>query len=46
MGRIVISENVSLDGIGAGERLLERIGRISGEAATVALDEQRLAGFA
>lgn len=41
MGKIVISENVSLDGIGAGERLLERIGRVRGEAATVLLDEAK-----
>ena len=39
MGRIVISENVSLDGLGAGERLFEWVGQIKGEAASVLLDE-------
>ncbi len=39
MGKIVISENVSLDGLGAGERLLGWVGQIQGEAAKVLLDE-------
>ncbi|MFY9931833.1 MAG: dihydrofolate reductase family protein [Streptosporangiaceae bacterium] len=39
MGKIVISENVSLDGLGAGERLLDWVGQIQGEAAKVLLDE-------
>ena len=39
MGKIVISENVSLDGLGAGERLFEWVGQIKGEAASVLLDE-------
>jgi dihydrofolate reductase len=39
MGKIVISENVSLDGLGAGERLFAWVGQIKGEAAKVLLDE-------
>jgi dihydrofolate reductase len=39
MGKIVISENVSLDGLAAGERLVEWIGQVKGEAAKVLLDE-------
>jgi dihydrofolate reductase len=39
MGKIVISENVSLDGLAAGERLFEWVGRVKGEAAKVLLDE-------
>lgn len=39
MGKIVISENVSLDGMAAGERLVEWIGQVKGEAATVLFDE-------
>src|SRR5712691_6112528 len=39
MGKIVISENVSLDGLGAGERLFDWVGQIKGEAARVLLDE-------
>src|ERR1700756_3634667 len=39
MGKIVISENVSLDGLGAGERLIDWVGQIKGEAAKVLLDE-------
>jgi dihydrofolate reductase len=39
MGKIVISENVSLDGLAAGERLFEWVGQIKGEAAKVLLDE-------
>jgi len=39
MGKIVITENVSLDGIAGGERLLAWVGQIRGEAARVLLDE-------
>jgi dihydrofolate reductase len=39
MGKIVISENVSLDGLADGKRLLEYVGRITGEAGQVLLDE-------
>jgi dihydrofolate reductase len=39
MARIIISENVSLDGFGAGERLFEWVGQVKGEAARVLLDE-------
>jgi dihydrofolate reductase len=39
MGKIVITENVSLDGIAGGERLLAWVGQIRGEAAKVLLDE-------
>jgi dihydrofolate reductase len=39
MGKIVISENVSLDGLAAGERLVERVGQVKGEAVKVLLDE-------
>jgi dihydrofolate reductase len=39
MGKIVISENVSLDGVGAGGRLFEWVGQIKGEAASVLLGE-------
>ena len=39
MGKIVMSENVSLDGLGAGERLFEWVGQIRGEAAKVLLEE-------
>jgi dihydrofolate reductase len=39
MGKIVISENISLDGLAAGERLFDWVGRIKGEAAKVLLDE-------
>ncbi len=39
MGKIVMSENVSLDGLAAGERLLNWVGQIKGEAAEVLLDE-------
>lgn len=44
MGKIVISENVSLDGIAAGERLVEWVGQIKGEAAKVLFDEALSAG--
>jgi dihydrofolate reductase len=39
MGKIVISENISLDGLAAGERLFDWVGQIKGEAAKVLLDE-------
>jgi dihydrofolate reductase len=39
MGKIIISENISLDGLAAGERLSQRLGQIKGEAAKVLLDE-------
>ena len=39
MGKIVISENVSLDGLADGERLFEWVGPVKGEAARVLLDE-------
>jgi dihydrofolate reductase len=39
MGKIIISANVSIDGIGGGERFIERVGRIKGEAAKILLDE-------
>jgi dihydrofolate reductase len=39
MGKIIITENVSLDGIAGGERLLGWVGQIKGEAAKVLLDE-------
>ena len=39
MGKIVMSENVSLDGLGDGERLFEWVGQIRGEAAKVLLEE-------
>ena len=39
MGKIVISENVSLDGLADGQRLFDWVGQIKGEAATVLLDE-------
>jgi dihydrofolate reductase len=39
MGKIVISENISLDGLGAGERLFDWVGQIKGEAAKVLLAE-------
>lgn len=39
MGKIIISANVSLDGIGGGGRLLEWVGQIKGEAAQILLDE-------
>ena len=39
MGKIVISENVSLDLLAAGERLFEWVGQVKGEAAVVLLDE-------
>src|SRR5215218_3071031 len=39
MGKIVISENVSLDGLGAGDRLFDWVGQIKGDAAKVLLDE-------
>jgi dihydrofolate reductase len=39
MGKIVISENVSLDLLAAGERLFEWVGQVKGEAAEVLLDE-------
>jgi dihydrofolate reductase len=39
MGKIVISENVSLDGLAAGERLFDWVGQIKGEAAKVLLGE-------
>ncbi len=33
MGKVIISANVSLDGLGGGTRFLERVGQIRGEAA-------------
>jgi dihydrofolate reductase len=39
MGKIIISENISVDGFGAGERLFEYVGQLTGEAARVLLDE-------
>jgi dihydrofolate reductase len=39
MGKIVISENVSLDGLATGERLFDWVGQIKAEAAKVLLDE-------
>lgn len=39
MGKIIISENVSLDGLAAGERLFGWVGQIKGEAARILLDE-------
>jgi dihydrofolate reductase len=39
MGKIVISENISLDGLAAGERLFDWVGQIKGEAVKVLLDE-------
>jgi dihydrofolate reductase len=39
MGKIIISENISLDGIAAGERLAQRLGQIKGEAVKILLDE-------
>jgi dihydrofolate reductase len=39
MGKIVISENVSLDGLAAGERLLDWVGQITGDAAKILFDE-------
>ncbi|HMD91996.1 MAG TPA: dihydrofolate reductase family protein [Trebonia sp.] len=39
MGKIVISENVSLDGLAGGERLFAWVGQVKGEAAKVLLDE-------
>jgi dihydrofolate reductase len=39
MGKIVISENISIDGLGAGERLFDWVGQIKGEAAKILLDE-------
>jgi dihydrofolate reductase len=39
MGKIVISENISLDGLAAGERLFDWVGQIKGEAAGVLLEE-------
>jgi dihydrofolate reductase len=39
MGKIIISENVSLDGLGTGERLFDWVGQIKGEAAKVLFDE-------
>jgi dihydrofolate reductase len=39
MGKIIISENISLDGLAAGERLAQRLGQIEGEAAKILLDE-------
>jgi dihydrofolate reductase len=39
MGKIIISENISLDGLAAGERLSQWLGQIKGEAARVLLDE-------
>jgi dihydrofolate reductase len=39
MGKIVISENISLDGLAAGTRLFDWVGQIKGEAAKVLLDE-------
>jgi dihydrofolate reductase len=39
MGKIIISENISLDGLAGGERLARQLGQITGEAAKVLLDE-------
>jgi dihydrofolate reductase len=39
MGKIIISENISLDGFAAGQRLLGWIGQIKGEAASILSDE-------
>jgi dihydrofolate reductase len=39
MGKIVISENISLDGLAAGERLFDWVGQIKGAAAKLLLDE-------
>jgi dihydrofolate reductase len=39
MGKIIMSENVSLDGLGGGERLFAWVGQVKGEAARVLLDE-------
>lgn len=39
MGKIVISENVSLDGLGDGKRLFDYVGPITGEAGKVRYDE-------
>jgi dihydrofolate reductase len=39
MGKIVISENISLDGLAAGQRLFDWVGQVKGEAARILLDE-------
>ena len=39
MGKIVVSENVSLDGLADGKRLFDYVGQIKGEAGKVLLDE-------
>jgi dihydrofolate reductase len=39
MGKIVISENISLDGVAAGQRLFDWVGQVKGEAAKILLDE-------
>jgi dihydrofolate reductase len=39
MGKIVMTENVSLDGLAAGQRLFDWVGQIRGEAAGILLDE-------
>ena len=41
MGKIVITENVSLDGLADGRRLFDWIGQVKGEAAQFLLDEAR-----
>jgi dihydrofolate reductase len=39
MGKIIISENTSLDGLAAGQRLFDWVGQITGEGAKYLLDE-------
>jgi dihydrofolate reductase len=39
VGKIVISENVSLDGLADGKRLFDHVGQVKGEAARVLRDE-------
>jgi dihydrofolate reductase len=39
VGKIVISENVSLDGLADGKRLFDYVGQVKGEAGRVLLDE-------
>jgi dihydrofolate reductase len=39
MGKLIISENISLDGLAAGERLMQRVGQIKGEPAKILLEE-------
>jgi dihydrofolate reductase len=39
MGKLIISENISLDGLAGGERLTRHLGQITGEPAKILLDE-------